>query len=349
MRATQQIQTVSDLDPSPWINDIRFTTHLTADSLMQLVGSFKNDRLKGGAIAEEIIGDAQTDISGDSRSGHDRISAGAGEDRIFGDSNARLIDQAQGGNDWICGGAGNDSIFGDALILTGTVQGGNDQIYGGSGNDAINGDANSLFANAKGGNDQIYGGQDNDTINGDAIQLNDNAQGGNDHLFGGAGDDFIFGDSTFMLDNTQGGHDSLIGGAGNDALFGDSSPARTRTGGYDSLTGVNPWSANPGLGEVDNLTGNGGRDRFVLGDARTAYYVGQGNVDHGIIQDFKFADQDVIQLHGQVSDYELKNFSLGGISGVDIFLSGSSELIGSVLGVSTATLNLNSSAFEFVG
>lgn len=212
--------------------------------------------------------------------------------------------------------------------------------------DTLNGDASSLFSNARGGNDFIFGGNSKDTLQGDAIQLNENAQGGNDVLSGGAGDDFIFGDSTFMLDNTSGGNDLLTGGEGNDALFGDSSPAKSRNGGNDTLIGVNPFRCRPGVGEVDNLTGNGGRDRFVLGDGRTAYYVGQGEVDHGIINDFSVADQDVIQLHGKAVDYDLKNFSLGSISGVDIFLDGSNELIGSVLNVSTTTLNLYNSAFR---
>lgn len=331
------------------------TSQITSDEsiiingLTQLIGTFKNDRIIGTEIAEAIAGDSTADMGGDLKSGNDQILANGGADQVHGDTSTRLIDRARGGNDRIWGGAGNDSIFGDAQIMTDFAKGGNDSLFGDGGNDTMNGDASALFANAQGGNDHLFGGDGNDTVRGDAGQLSGNAQGGNDKLFGGTGNDFIFGDSTFMLDNTQGGNDFLVGGEGNDALFGDSSPVRTRTGGNDILIGVEPASAQPGFGEVDNLTGNGGSDRFVLGDARTPYYVGQGEVDHGIIQDFRFADQDVIQLHGQAINYELKDFSLGSISGVDIFLTGTNELIGSVLGISTATLNLNSSAFDFVG
>jgi Ca2+-binding RTX toxin-like protein len=322
---------------------------LNTDQLVSIIGTFRRDFLVGDAIAEDIVGDTTEDISGDRKAGNDLIFAKGGADKIYGDTSARLMKRAKGSNDLISGGEGNDRIYGDALFILDSARGGNDWIFAEGGNDDIFGDASTLFNNARGGNDHIFGGEGNDTIHGDAGQLNNHAQGGNDRLFGGQGNDFIFGDGVFMLDNTKGGDDVLVGGEGNDALFGDSSPLKTRNGGNDILTGVNPSSSQPGVGEIDNFTGNGGRDRFIFGDARTAYYVGQGDVDHGIINDFSFADKDIIQLHGKAINYELKDFSLGRISGIDIILKGSNELIGSVLNQSTATLNINSSAFDFVG
>jgi hypothetical protein len=58
------------------------------------------------------------------------------------------------------------------------------------------------------------------------------------------------------------------------------------------------------LHPVDILTGGGGRDRFVLGDSKGAYYVGQGNNDYAKITDFNLR-QDSLNLGSA------KNISFG--------------------------------------
>ncbi len=160
--------------------------------------------------------------------------------------------------------------------------------------------------------------------------------GGNDTLAAGAGNDTLRG---------GGGNDTLRGGTGNDQLYGDA--------GRDRLFGVNPSSATPGRGEIDRLTGGGGGDRFILGDAQRVYYT-DGNAsasglgDYGLITDFKPAEGDVIQLKGVVGNYRLGNAPGGLPAGKAIFLdtSGADELIGIVQGASNLTLN--SAAFSYV-
>lgn len=94
----------------------------------------------------------------------------------------------------------------------------------------------------------------------------------------------------------------FTGTSKNDSLNGDA--------GADVLTGVNPDAAQPGLGEVDALTGGKGADLFVLGNARTAFYddanaATGGSADYARIRDFSLVDGDRIQLHGSAADYQL--------------------------------------------
>jgi Ca2+-binding RTX toxin-like protein len=91
---------------------------------------------------------------------------------------------------------------------------------------------------------------------------------------------------------------TLAGGAGNDVLKG--------AGGADVLTGTS--SLARGVGEVDNLTGGTGVDRFILGDASGAFYKGQGNSDFARITDFSFGEQ--IQL-GSGDTYRLLRSKVG--------------------------------------
>ncbi len=159
---------------------------------------------------------------------------------------------------------------------------------------------------------------------------------GNDVMDAGAGNDQLYGGT---------GNDTLRGGTGNDKLYGEA--------GNDSLIGVNVSSTNPGRGEIDQLTGGGGRDRFHLGDANRLYY-GDGNAsvagvgDYALITDFKQAEGDVIQLRGVASSYRLGSSPVNGLSGTAVFVktSGVDELIGIVQGVTN--LSLSSAAFSYV-
>ena len=91
----------------------------------------------------------------------------------------------------------------------------------------------------------------------------------------------------------EAGNDYLVGGSGNDSLNGDE--------GDDILNGTDNIAV--GLGEIDSLTGGGGADLFILGDANQAYYGTQGNLDYAIIKDFN-ANVDTIQLYGSSSNYQ---------------------------------------------
>jgi serralysin len=173
------------------------------------------------------------------------------------------------------------------------------------------------------GRDIIYGLGGNDKLHG---------RSGNDNLYGGQGSDQLKGND---------GNDFLYGEAGNDNLDGGL--------GFDVLIGVDRNSALAGLGEVDILKGGSNGDRFFLGDATRAYYndgnnSNSGLSDYALIEDFSSSQGDVIQLHGNISNYKLS--SVAGDTAIFMKTSGVDELIGIV--DKTSNLNLNSSAFSFV-
>ena len=164
---------------------------------------------------------------------------------------------------------------------------------------------------------------------------------GNDRLRGLENRDFLFGDEG--RDTLQGGvgDDTLIGGTGDDIVNGSS--------GMDVLVGVDPESAQPGLGEVDRFRGGSGADIFVLGDASTVYYDNGNDATSGGDRAtiFNFAvGEDTIQLHGTSDDYELQSAS----NGTNIFLKTDnvSERIGLVRNIDVSELDLESSSFVFV-
>lgn len=280
--------------------------------------------------------------------GRDRYIGSKANEVIYGDTDGILEARQQGGHDKIFTRQGRDVVFGDAGELIENAQGGNDRIRLLDGG-VVYGDAFAMTDTAYGGDDFIRGGRYSDELFGDARLLLASSHGGNDVLRAGSGDDAIYGDALFLEDTAVGGDDYLYGGKGDDRLYGDAIDiAATAFGGNDYLVGVDLFSIRPGQGELDTLTGNGGSDRFVLGDHKRAFYVGEGIDDHAIITDFSFTDQDIIQLHGTAADYELQNFDLGTVSGVSIFLKGTNEMIGAVLNFTAETLALNSGAFEFV-
>lgn len=199
-----------------------------------------------------------------------------------------------------------------------------DDLIGTSGDDIIDALAGDDTLKGLGGNDNLLGNDDNDKLIGN---------GGNDTLTGGAGNDHLLAGS---------GNDSLIGGTGNDKLLGGN--------GDDILIGVDESSATPGAGERDILKGQGGADRFILGNSNTVFYddnsatVAEGKAGRAIIQDFVIGE-DIIQLTGSAGNYHLKITSNGS---TNIFETSDSvkELIGVVNGVA---LDLNNATqFDFV-
>lgn len=171
------------------------------------------------------------------------------------------------------------------------------------------------------------------------------AGGGDDRAFGGNGNDVLLGGK---------GDDDLVGGANNDRLVGGVGNDTLRGGdGRDRLIGVNRSVRNAGRNERDVLVGGDDADIFMLGDRTQIYYRdGRANTigtdDFAIIQDFRRADGDKIQLRGRASDYRISSVSLGGESARGIFVreSGQDELIAVVDG--DTGLTLNSQAFAFV-
>jgi Ca2+-binding RTX toxin-like protein len=96
----------------------------------------------------------------------------------------------------------------------------------------------------------------------------------------------------------------LVGGGGSDTISGGNQ--------NDSITGTNRTAR--GVGEVDNLSGGGGSNKFILGDSRGAYYLGNGANDFAMINDFNLFT-DSLDL-GRLRDYSF-NVEASGI--VDLF------------------------------
>jgi len=185
---------------------------------------------------------------------------------------------------------------------------GEDTISGGGGADTIFGEAADDFLFGNGGNDTLYGDGGDDFLVGEA---------GSDRLLGGFGNDSLFG---------EGGNDDLLGGAGDDFLFGTTAEVNRP-------------------GEIDILTGGGGADIFVLGDADGIYYDDglsnqSGTSDYAYLSDFD-RTEDIIALHGSSQQYQITS------AGDIFYTSGGNELI-ATLGTSSAGLSLNSNAFVYL-
>ena len=256
------------------------------------------------------------------------INGTSENDVLTGTENQDII-YGVGGNDNILGNEGNDRIYGGQGNDAIAGNEGNDSIYGGLGNDDIKGGR---------GDDSIHGGDGEDTIAGG---------NGNDTIAGGQGKDRIFGGN---------GNDTIAGGQGDDRIFGGNGNDTIAGGqGDDTLIGVN-GASGLGVFEQDVLTGNSGKDLFVLGDSDRIYYrdddpLTRGENDYARITDFNSLD-DSIQLHGSVDLYNLDLYTTG--SGTvnaaityDPGVSERRELIGIIESVSP-TLSLRDPAFIFV-
>ncbi|MFM7269731.1 MAG: ExeM/NucH family extracellular endonuclease [Cyanobium sp.] len=136
---------------------------------------------------------------------------------------------------------------------------------------------------------------------------------------------------------------------GNDIIIG--------TAAGEIISGVPTDSSSlRGRGSLDQLTGQGGNDLFVLGDGSGAYYddgqaTNRGTADMAIIRDFSTGDR--IQLWGNGTLYSLVSANYAGSKGIRIDLNplapgALSEAIGFVQNASLATLNLNSPQFAYV-
>ena len=168
------------------------------------------------------------------------------------------------------------------------------------------------------GNDRIKAHRGDDYINGGL---------GNDGLWGNLGNDVIMGDEG--NDFLRGGHgsDKLVGGLDNDVLVGG---------------GRTFW-----MPEIDTLMGDGGADKFVLGNQYQAFYTNNGVDDYAVITDLNKAEGDTIQLYGQQT-YTLGAAPEGTANGQGLFIekSGVRELI-AVIQVDS-NLAMTDSAFMFV-
>ena len=119
--------------------------------------------------------------------------------------------------------------------------------------------------------------------------------------------------------------------------------------------GVDADALLAGAGERDVLSGDRGKDTYVLGDADGAFYddgnaATLGEHDLAIIRGFTHR-QDTIELHGKVGDYRLGASFTGGVKGLGIFLtsSGEDELIAVLQNRQSKNYRLtDSTIFKFV-
>ena len=115
----------------------------------------------------------------------------------------------------------------------------------------------------------------------------------------------------------------------------------TGTSGSDRITafgeatvvaGVDPIATprgNAGAGQIDTLIGGSGLDLFFLGD----YYVGGGNTDYAVIQNFNRFNFDLIGVTGKPSDYK---FNV--VNGNTNISTTSGDLVAVVQGVTNLTV-----------
>ncbi|UWQ18955.1 calcium-binding protein [Jannaschia sp. M317] len=195
------------------------------------------------------------------------------------------------GNDTIAGGGGNDDLSGD---------GGNDRLSGDAGNDTLRGGD---------GNDTLIGGIGNDLLVG-----GDTDSDLRDVIYGGDGDDNI--DGGFGNDELRGdaGNDNIAGGFGTDTVIGGT--------GDDTLTGSAFGDLIVGGDGFDFINGGFGSDR-VNGGADADRFFHLGIRDHGSdwIQDYSFAEGDVLQFGGSatIDQFQVNqaNTANAGAAGVD--------------------------------
>jgi serralysin len=115
--------------------------------------------------------------------------------------------------------------------------------------------------------------------------------------------------------------------SGDNFIFGtDSGDTLVGTDVGDIISGMpSGGSSNWGAGTVDEMTGAGEADTFVLGEAGQRYYDdgnskagNNGKSDYALIRDFE-TGADTIQLAGASDDYVFEAWAINGASGTGIF------------------------------
>jgi subtilisin family serine protease len=134
------------------------------------------------------------------------------------------------------------------------------------------------------------------------------------------------------------GPNYIFGTVGNDSRAGSA--------GRDIISGLPASGTYLGQGSIDKLSGGGGNDIFLLGDSRGAFYdnglsKNAGTSDYVQVRDFQAGD--LIQLSSQAGSYFGAKVSLGGVSGLGIYVDtndnqrfdSTDELIGQLVGVTS--------------
>jgi Ca2+-binding RTX toxin-like protein len=341
-----------------------------------LEGGNGNDTLDGGIGADSLVGGNGDDtyVVDDTGDIVDE-SSGSGIDTVFSSIDYSFADALGEVENLILTGTDNINGTGNGLdnLITGNEgdnildgDAGNDTLDGGNGNDSLNGGIGGDSLVGGDGEDTLNGGSGADTLRGgignDTYFVDNTGDVIIEYLSGGLGgidsvessvdytldaqvenltligaDDIngtgnnlsnsITGNAGNNILNGGNGRDNLMGGSGNDTLLGGS--------GNDILIG-----GGETVGEIDELTGAGEADTFVLGTVNRVLY-NNGGGDQAIIQDFNGAQGDKIQLTGQLSDYTL-TLNMGNTLITEV---STSELIATVVGVTNLIGLTNSLVF----
>jgi Ca2+-binding RTX toxin-like protein len=244
----------------------------TFTGIEQVMGSWFDDQLNGGAGADALWADE----------GNDSVSGNDGDDNLVGVGGA---DTLRGGNgsDWLSGGEGADLVDGGADIDgasfgdLGTAV--NVQLL--LGRAVSNGQTDTLV-----GIENVQGTALADTLAGDAQSNWIWGLAGNDSQHGGSGDDWLAGGA---------GNDTIDGGGGNDtASFSDLSqgvvanlslaqPTATSASDIDTLLNIVHLQGSlladtlVGNGGANQLNGGKGNDSLVGGDGADTLVALNGN------------------------------------------------------------------------
>ncbi|NER25463.1 MAG: hypothetical protein F6J96_33175, partial [Symploca sp. SIO1C2] len=272
------------------------------------LGNTLNNQLLGNTANNALIGLAGDDTI-DGGAGDDTMLGGAGDDTYVVDSTGDLITELA-----------NEGIDTVETSLSYTL---GDNLE----NLTLTG-ANSIFGIGNDLNNQLVGSAANNTLIGLAGDDTIDGGAGNDFMFGGAGDDTYRVDSLGDLiseaanegiDTVESSITYTLGTnlenltlTGNDAIDGIGNSLDNEiigNGGNNRLVGVDAQSSNPGLGELDVLTGGEGADEFILGDEVNVFYADGTDLltatdGYALITDFT-SGEDTIQLNGTAADYRL--------------------------------------------
>jgi Ca2+-binding RTX toxin-like protein len=214
----------------------------------KLVGTNKDDILRGGAGNDHLVGGNGNDvlIGG---AGEDILDGGAGNDTFIIEGNDPSPNYFIGGSgyDQILGGAGDDVVR--MTDFTGKYHvelidggGGRNRIEGTAGADKLDFRTTELrnieAIDGLAGDDLIHGSKGNDVIIGGP---------GNDEMYGEGGDD------TFLVIGQDQGFDKVSGGVGFDQILG---------GEGDDRIGLSHFS---GIFTVERIDGGAGRN-VIAGD-----------------------------------------------------------------------------------
>ena len=177
---------ISDGNGGTDVGEIKVTVNPSPGNgqKIDLIGTNRADRLKGGRGRDNIIG----------RGGNDMLLGREGSDCLHGDSGRDTL-KGMGGNDDLRGGAGSDNLYGgggrDILVGQNAADQGNnevDTLVGGAGKDIfVLGDRDTVFYDLNGDNDyakiEDFNSDDQLRLKGIASDYRTSVLGNNTYLY----------------------------------------------------------------------------------------------------------------------------------------------------------------------